>query len=74
MPAFGILLVVSGVIIIAWPEIIAYMIGGLLLFFGLNIIFAKYLFNKANKTKIVNKKINFLKIRTLFICKCFIKR
>ena len=50
MPAFGILLVVSGVIIIAWPEIIAYMIGGLLLFFGLNIIFAKYLFNKANKT------------------------
>lgn len=50
MPAFGILLVVSGVIIIAWPEIIAYMIGWLLLFFGLNIIFAKYLFNKANKS------------------------
>lgn len=49
MPAIGVLLVVSGVIIIAWPEIIAYMIGGLLLFFWLNIIFAKYLFNRAQK-------------------------
>ncbi|MDD5770122.1 MAG: hypothetical protein PHE25_04075 [Candidatus Gracilibacteria bacterium] len=50
MSAFGLLLVISGIIIIVYPQIIAYMIGGLLLFFGLNILFAKYLFSKKQKT------------------------
>jgi hypothetical protein len=49
MPVFWIILVVSGVIIIAYPQIIAYMIWGLLLFFGINILLAKYLFSKNTK-------------------------
>lgn len=49
MPVFWIILVVSGVIIIAYPQIIAYMIWGLLLFFGINILLAKYLFFKNTK-------------------------
>ncbi len=48
MPIFWILLIVSGIIIIVHPQIIAYMIGGLLLFFGINILLAKYLFSKKN--------------------------
>lgn len=50
MSAFWLLLVISGIIIIVYPQIIAYMIWGLLLFFGLNILFAKYLFSKKQKT------------------------
>lgn len=50
MPIFWIILIVSGIIIIVYPQIIAYMIGGLLLFFGMNILLAKYLFNRAGKT------------------------
>lgn len=62
MPIFWVILVVSGGIIIAWPEIIAYMIGGLLLFLGMNILLAKYLFSKKwnsgeNYVKFWNYKI-----------------
>lgn len=49
MPVFWIILVVSGVIIIVYPQIIAYMIWGLLLFFGINILLAKYLLSKNTK-------------------------
>lgn len=50
MPAFWILLVVSWIIIIAFPDIIAYIIGGLLLFFWLNIVFANFLLKKNSKS------------------------
>ncbi len=50
MPAFWILLIVSGLIIIMYPQIIAYMIWGLLLFFWLNILLAKYMLTKKTKT------------------------
>ena len=49
MPIFWIILVVSWIIIIAYPQIIAYMIWGLLLFFWANILFAKYLMQKNSK-------------------------
>lgn len=62
MPIFWILLIVSGIIIIVYPQIIAYMIGGLLLFFGINVLLAKYLFSKKttswdNYVKFWNYKI-----------------
>ncbi len=50
MSAFWILLVISGIIIIVYPQIIAYMIGGLLLFFGLNILVANFLLKKTSKS------------------------
>lgn len=49
MPVFWIILIVSGVIIITWPQIIAYMLWGLLLFFWLNIIFTSFLLSKNKK-------------------------
>lgn len=50
MPAIWIILIVSWIVIINFPDIISYIIWGLLLFFWLNILFAKYLFNKASKS------------------------
>lgn len=50
MPVFWIILVVSWVIIIVYPQIIAYMIGGLLLFFGINILLAKYILWQKSKS------------------------
>lgn len=50
MSAFWIILVVSGIIIIVYPQIIAYILWGLLLFFWLNILFAKFMFSKSSKS------------------------
>lgn len=50
MPIVWLLFTISWIIIIIFPDIIAYIIWWLLLFFWLNIIFAKYLFNKASKS------------------------
>ncbi len=50
MPAIWIILIVSWTVIIAFPDIISYIIWGLLLFFWLNILLAKYLFNKTSKS------------------------
>lgn len=62
MPIFWLILVISGMIIIIYPQIIAYMIGWLLLFFGMNILLAKYLFSQKgnsgeNYVKFWNYKI-----------------
>jgi len=51
MSAFWIILVISWIVIITWPEIIAYILWGLLLFFWLNILFAKYVFFSKWKQK-----------------------
>lgn len=49
MPIFWIILVVSWIIIIVYPQIIAYMLWGLLLFFWVNVLIARYLMKKSNK-------------------------
>jgi len=46
MSAFWILLIISWLIIIFFPQIIAYMLGGLLIFFGLNIVLAKFMISR----------------------------
>lgn len=51
MSAFWILLVVSWIVIIIWPQIIAYILGWLLLFFWLNILFLKYVIFFKSKNK-----------------------
>lgn len=48
MPAFWTILIISWLIIIFFPQIIAYMIWWLLLFFWLNILLAKYFMQKKS--------------------------
>ncbi|MDD3144878.1 MAG: hypothetical protein PHV23_02085 [Candidatus Gracilibacteria bacterium] len=61
MRAFGIFLIIFGTIIIYFPEIIAYLLGGLLVFIGFNLlgfsIFTKKKNGDDNYVKFGNYKI-----------------
>lgn len=51
MSFFGLTLVASWVVILVWPEIIAYIIGFILIWIWTQILFMKYLFSKSNNSK-----------------------
>jgi uncharacterized membrane protein len=44
------LVTLFGVVVIVFPDIIAYLIGGFIVFIGLNIIFLGTYFKKKTKT------------------------
>ncbi|MDD3794317.1 MAG: hypothetical protein PHI37_05885 [Candidatus Gracilibacteria bacterium] len=53
MRLFGLFLFIFGIIIIYNPDIIAYLIGGLLVFIGLNMFLASLFFKKDSKESFV---------------------
>ncbi|MDD2907947.1 MAG: hypothetical protein PHH98_04870 [Candidatus Gracilibacteria bacterium] len=61
MRAFGVFLLIFGIIIIYNPDIIAYLLGGLLVFIGLNLVllgvFTKKKNSEDNYVKFGNYKI-----------------
>lgn len=51
MRNIGIIFILCGLIVIFYPQIIAYIIGGILLFLWLNLAFAWLFFAKNGKDK-----------------------
>ncbi|MBW7954792.1 hypothetical protein H3C61_03185 [Candidatus Gracilibacteria bacterium] len=59
MLQIGIILILSGIIIIIWPAIIAYILRFILLFFGISMISASAIFTKKKKNNSENNYVKF---------------